>query len=82
MAFRPGRWTGYVGLIVPLVLATGLIVSAALARTFLDQLTDTGNVGTLVGSVLHVVGLAAAVAGGIGVVLRPRGAPTPELRPR
>jgi hypothetical protein len=70
VAFRPGRWTAYVGLIVSLVLAAGLIVSVALARTFLDQLADTGNAGTLVGSILHVVGLVAAVAGGIGIVRR------------
>jgi hypothetical protein len=82
VAFRPARWTGYIGLIVPLVLTAGLIVSAAMSRTFLDQLTGTGNAGTLVGSILHVVGLVAAVAGGIGMVLRPHGDRIAQLRPR
>jgi hypothetical protein len=68
VAFRPARWTAYVGLIVPLVFAAGLTVSTALGGTFLDQLADTGNAGTLVGSILHVVGLVAAVAGGVGMV--------------
>ena len=82
VALRPARWTGYVGLTVPLALAAGLIVSAAMSRTFLDQITGTGNAGTLIGSILHVVGLVAAVAGGIGMVLRPRGGPMTQLRPR
>ena len=82
VAVRPARWTAYVGLIVPLVLAAGLIVSAALSRTFLDQLTGTGNAGTLVGSILHVVGLVAAVAGGLGMVLPPRGDRMTQPRPR
>jgi hypothetical protein len=82
VAVRPARWTAYVGLIVPLVLAAGLIVSAALSPTFLDQLTGTGNAGTLVGSILHVVGLVAAVAGGIGMVLPRRGARVTQLTPR
>jgi hypothetical protein len=79
VALRPGRWTGYVGLIVPLVLAAGLIVSAALSPTFLDQLTRIGNAGVFVGSVLHVVGLMAAVAGGIGIVVRHQANPTATL---
>ena len=80
VAFRPGRWTAYVGLIVALVLAAGLIVSVALARTFLDQLTDT-DAGTLVGSFLHVVGLVAAMAGGIGNVRGHHGRPISQVRP-
>ena len=70
VAFAAGRWTRYVGLVIPLVLAVGLAISIALARTFIDQLTDIGNVGILVGSLLHVVGLVVAVAGGIRMVLR------------
>ena len=70
VAFGPGRWTRYVGLIISLVLAAGLIVSAAFSRTFLEQLTGLGNAGMFLGSLLHVVGLIAAVAGGIGMVFR------------
>jgi len=73
-----GRWTGYVGLIIALVLAAGLIVSAVLSRTFLDQLTEIGNVGIFLGSLLHVVGLIAAIAGGIATVFRRE----PRQRPR
>jgi hypothetical protein len=36
---------------------------------FIDQLTDTGQVGILLGSLMHVIGLVAAVAGGVGMVL-------------
>jgi hypothetical protein len=79
VAFRPGRWTGYVGLIIPLVLAVGLIVSAVLSRTFVDQLTATASPGLVLGSLLHVVGLIAAVAGGIALVLRRQSNPTTAL---
>jgi hypothetical protein len=82
VALHPARWTGYAGLVVPLVLAAGLVVSAALSQTFLDQLADTGNAGTFVGSILHVVGLAAAVGGGIGMALRPHAGATAQLGPR
>jgi hypothetical protein len=70
VALRPGRWTAYIGLVIPLALAVGLIVSAALSPVFLEQLTDTGNAGIVLGSLLHVVGLTAAVAGGFAMVLR------------
>ena len=81
VAFRPGRWTGYLGLVVPLVLAVGLVVSAVLAPTFFDQLTDVSNAGTFIGSVAHVAGLLAALTGGIGMVLRPRADPTAQPIP-
>jgi hypothetical protein len=79
VAWRPTRWTRYVGVFVSLVLAAGLIVSAALSPVFLDQLTNTKNPGTLVGSTLHVVGLAAALAGGMAMVLRPHGGRMTQL---
>lgn len=81
VALRPGRWTGYLGLVVPLVVAVGLVVSAVLAPTFVGQLTDAANTGTFAGSVAHVVGLVAALAGGIGMVLRPRADPTAQPIP-
>lgn len=65
----PGRWTPYVGLLVPLVLAAGAIVAAVMTGDFIDQLTDVGSVGILVGSLVHVAGLTAAVAGGVGMLL-------------
>jgi hypothetical protein len=33
---------------------------------FVAQLTDIGRVGIFVGSLMHVVGLVAAVVGGVG----------------
>jgi hypothetical protein len=75
VAFGPRRWTAYVGLIVPLVLGLGAIVAAAMTGEFVDQLTDIGNPAILAGSLMHVVGLVAAVAGGLLMVLGLRGRP-------
>jgi hypothetical protein len=70
VAFWPVRWMAYVALVVPLVLGLGAIVAAIMSGEFIEQLTDTGNAGILVGSLMHVIGLIAAVAGGVGMVLR------------
>ena len=72
ITFVPSRWTAYVGLAVPLVLGVGAIVAAAMTGGFVDQLADTGYPGLLLGSVLHVIGLTIAVAGGAGTVQRRR----------
>jgi hypothetical protein len=69
VAFGPGRWTPYLGLVVPLVLGVGAIVAAVMTGDFIEQLTDVGNPGVLIGSVMHVIGLVAAVAGGVGMLL-------------
>jgi hypothetical protein len=66
VAFGPGRWTAYVALLLPLVLGPGAIVAAVMSGTFIEQLTDISNVGLLLGSLTHVIGLIAAVAGGVG----------------
>ena len=68
VAFVPGRWPAYVGLVVPLVLGLGAIVAAVMTGAFIHQLTDVGNLGVFFGSALHVVGLIAAVAGGLGMI--------------
>ena len=78
VALRPDRWVPYVALIVPLVLGLGAIIAAVMSGEFVEQLTDTGNAGILVGSLMHVVGLIAAVAGAAGMVMQPRGAPMAE----
>ena len=78
VVFVPGRWTPWVGLVVPLVLGVGAIVAAAMSGGFIDQLTDPGRAGVFLGSVLHVVGLIAAVAGAVGVVAGSRGTATGE----
>jgi hypothetical protein len=79
VAFRPGRWTGYLGLIIPFVLGLGLIVSVALSPAFVDQLTDTDNAGIVAGSLLHVVGLVTGIVGGFGMVLRGPWQPDPGV---
>jgi hypothetical protein len=74
VTFGPGRWTPYVGLVVPLILGLGAIVAAVMTGEFIDQLTQTGRAGVLLGSLMHVIGLTAAVGGGVGMVLGRRGA--------
>jgi len=68
VAFWSGRWTPYVALLVPLVLGLGAIIAAVISGEFIKQLTDVGKVGIFLGSVMHVVGLIAAVAGGVGML--------------
>ena len=80
VALRADRWVAYVALIVPLVLGLGAIIAAVMSGEFVEQLTDTGNVGILLGSLMHVVGLIAAVAGAAGMVVRGTGAKGPQLR--
>jgi hypothetical protein len=74
VAFVRRRWTAYVGLLVPLVLGVGAIIAGVMTGGFIAQLTEIGRVDIFVGSVMHVVGLVAAVAGGAGMLLRPQGA--------
>ena len=70
VAIWSGRWTAYVALLVPLVLGLGAIIAALMSGEFIQQLTDVGNAGIFLGSLMHVIGLVAAVAGAIGM-LRP-----------
>jgi hypothetical protein len=74
VAFGPGRWTPYVGLVIPLILGLGAIVAAVMTGEFIDQLAQTGRAGVLLGSLMHVIGLTVAVGGGVGLVLGRRGA--------
>jgi hypothetical protein len=73
VALGPGRWTPYVGLGVPLVLGIGAIVAAVMTGGFVDQLTSFGDPAIVIGSGMHVIGLTAAVVGGIGMLLGRRG---------
>jgi len=68
VAFWSGRWTPYVALLVPLVLGLGAIIAAVMSGQFIEQLTDVGNAGIFLGSLMHVVGLIAAVAGAVGML--------------
>ena len=65
----PGRWTPFVGLGVPLALGLGAIVAAVMTGGFIDQLTSFGNPAIVLGSGMHVIGLTAAVVGGLGMLL-------------
>jgi hypothetical protein len=69
VAFWSSRWTPYVALLIPLVLGLGAIIAAVISGEFIEQLTDVGEAGILLGSLMHVVGLIAAVAGGVGMLL-------------
>jgi hypothetical protein len=69
VAFGPGRLTPWVGLVIPLVLGLGAIVAAIMTGGFVDQLSDFGKPGLVVGSLMHVIGLVAAIAGGVVMVL-------------
>jgi Mg/Co/Ni transporter MgtE len=73
VAFVRGRWTAYVGILVPLVLGLGAIIAAVISGEFVQQLTDIGNAGIFLGSLMHVVGLIGAVAGGVGMLLGRQG---------
>jgi hypothetical protein len=64
-----GRWTTYVGLLVPLALGLGAIIAAAMTGEFVDQLTGVDQPGVLTGSAVHVIGLTAAISGGVGMLL-------------
>jgi hypothetical protein len=70
VAFGPGRWTQYVAFFVPLAFGLGAIIAAVMSGEFIEQLTDIGNAGIFLGSLMHVIGLIAAVAGGVGMVMR------------
>ena len=78
VAFGPGRWTPFVAVIIPLVLGVGAIIAAVMTGEFIDQLTDTSNAALVVGSLMHVIGLAAAFTGGVGMLLDRRGPVTVE----
>lgn len=69
VALQLGRWTAYVGLLIPLVLAIGLAISAVMSPAFSEQLVGLDNAGLVLGSLLHLLGLIAAVIGGLGMVL-------------
>jgi hypothetical protein len=71
--FAPARSAPWVGLVIPLVLGIGAIAAAVMTGDFIDQLTDLGRPGLFVGSVMHVIGLTAAIAAGLVMVLGRRG---------
>src|SRR6266508_2798570 len=52
VAFWSGRWTPYVALLVPLVLGLGAIIAAVMTGEFIKQLTDVGETGLFLGSLL------------------------------
>jgi hypothetical protein len=73
VSLQLGRWTAYAGLIIPLVLAIGLVVSAVMSPAFLEQLTGFDNLGLSLGSLFHVLGLMASVVGGLAMVMQRAG---------
>jgi hypothetical protein len=72
VAVLPAPWAKYVGLLVPLLLGVGAAVAAVMTGGLIEQLTDVTRFGVLLGTVMHVVGLSAAVAGGARMVAEER----------
>jgi hypothetical protein len=73
VAFGPARTAPWIGLVVPLVLGIGAIGAATITgNNLISQLTDFGKPGIFVGSVMHVVGLGVAIAGGLMMVTNRR----------
>jgi len=68
VTFGPARSAPWVGLVVPVVLGAGAIVAAVMTGELVDQLTDVTQPGIFIGSLIYVVGLIAAVAGGVGML--------------
>jgi hypothetical protein len=68
VAFVPGRWTAWIGLLVPLVLGSGAIVAALMTGGFIAQLMNFSEPVILLGSLMHVIGLTAAVIGGLAML--------------
>ena len=56
-------------MVIPLLLGVGAIVAAAMNGQFVEQLTNPGGAGIVLGSLLQVVGLIAAIVGGFGMLL-------------
>jgi len=71
VAFVPGRWACWVGLLVPLVLGLGAIVATLMTGEFLAQLTNFSEPKILLGSLMHVIGLIGAVASGLAMLTQP-----------
>jgi hypothetical protein len=68
VALGPRGLTPFVAVLVPLVLGIGAIIAAVMTGEFTNQLADIGNSGVFLGSLMHVVGLVAAVTGGVGML--------------
>jgi hypothetical protein len=49
----------------------GAIVAALMTGAFIGQLTNFGEPGILLGSLMHVIGLVGAVTGGLAMLLQP-----------
>jgi len=65
VALGPWRWTPVVGVVVPLFVVVGGIIAAFVSGSFVDQLTDPGEVGVFAGSWVQVLGEITALVAGI-----------------
>jgi hypothetical protein len=77
------RWSPIIGLVVPLILTVGGIVAAASGNPFLDQLSEPAEPGIFVGTIVHLLGLIAALFAGTLALMRSHRAPgsSPADRP-
>lgn len=59
VAFAPGRWTPIVGVLVPLVILIGGIITGGIADTLNE------SVEVVVGSIVQIAALAVAIISGV-----------------
>ena len=71
VAFVPGRWTPIVGVVIPLVIAIGGIVSG----TSIDILQGEENAGAILGTVIQYPALITATAAGTLAMVSDRSSP-------
>lgn len=70
----PSRWTRWPALFIPMALALGAIIAAGMSNGFIEQVTNLANAGLVAGSLMHLLGLGAAVVGAGLMVFPPRSA--------
>jgi hypothetical protein len=61
----PRRLSAFIGLVVPLILTAGGTIASVGENQFLAQLTDPTDVGIFTGTLVHLLGLIAALITGI-----------------
>jgi hypothetical protein len=82
VAIGTRRLSPIIGLLVPVILTIGGIVASAAGNQFLEQLTELAEVGIFVGTVIHLLGLIAALVTGIVAITQSRRASQPGLANR
>src|SRR5688572_20776219 len=69
----PRRWSPIIGLVVPSILTVGGTIATVAGNSFLSQLTKPAELGIFAGTVVHLLGLIAALITGIVAITRTYG---------